>query len=125
VKVLLDQGVPRRATEVLRDVGFDAVHTSEIGLASATDVAIIDWARDNGAIVATLDADFHAIIALSGETRPSAIRLRMQGQKGPEIGRLLVEIIQNRSADLAAGALVTVRAGRLRVRRLPVAGPSP
>jgi predicted nuclease of predicted toxin-antitoxin system len=121
VKLVLDQGVPRRATIVLREAGIEAVHASEVGLSSAADTEIIAWCRENGAVVVTLDADFHAHIALSGETAPSAIRLRTQGQKGPELGRLLVEIVRARTDDLAAGALVTVRAGRLRVRRLPVA----
>jgi predicted nuclease of predicted toxin-antitoxin system len=120
VKVL-DQGVPRRAVSVLRDAGIDTVHTSEIGLSAATDREIIVWCRANGAVVVTLDADFHAEIALSGETTPSAIRLRTQGQKGPEVGRLLVDIVRARAEELAAGALVTVRGERLRVHRLPVA----
>jgi predicted nuclease of predicted toxin-antitoxin system len=121
VKLVLDQGVPRRAVSVLRDAGIDTVHTSEIGLSAATDSEIIAWCRANGAVVVTLDADFHAEIALSGEITPSAIRLRTQAQKGPEVGRLLVDIVRARAEELAAGALVTVRSERLRVHRLPVA----
>jgi predicted nuclease of predicted toxin-antitoxin system len=121
VKLVLDQGVPRRATIILRESGIEAVHASEIGLSSAADTEIIAWCRENGAVVVTLDADFHAHIALSGERGPSAIRLRTQGEKGPQVGRLLVEVVRARADDLDAGALVTVRGGRLRVRRLPVA----
>jgi len=97
VKLVLDQGVPRRATIVLREAGIEAVHASEFGLSSAADVEIIAWCREKGAVVVTLDADFHAHIALSGETAPSAIRLRTQGQKGPEVGRLLIEIVRART----------------------------
>jgi predicted nuclease of predicted toxin-antitoxin system len=121
LKLVLDQGVPRRAVLVLREAGIDAVHVSELGLSSAADIDIIAWCRDNSAVAVTLDADFHAHIALSGETGPSAIRLRTQGQKGPEVGRLLVDIVRTRAEELAAGVLVTVQRDRLRVHRLPVA----
>lgn len=87
----------------------------------ANDVDILSWCRDHQAVAVTLDADFHASIALSGETTPSAIRLRVQGLKGPEVARLLLDILSTREAQLTAGALVTVQHGRLRLRNLPVA----
>jgi len=105
----------------LREAGVDTIHVSEVGLASASDVDVIAWCRANDALVVTLDADFHAHIALSGAAAPSAIRLRIQAQKGPEVGRLILDIVRARREDLEAGALVTVRTDRLRVRRLPVA----
>lgn len=123
MKLVLDQGVPQRAAAVLREAGIEALHASEVGLSTATDTEIITWCRENSAVVVTLDADFHAHIALSGETSPSAIRLRTQGQKGPEVGRLLVDIVRTCMEDLTAGALVTMRAARVRVHRLPVARP--
>ncbi|HXG91617.1 MAG TPA: DUF5615 family PIN-like protein [Blastocatellia bacterium] len=59
MKLLLDQGLPRTAAVILRSAGFDVVHTGEIGLATAEDVAIIEHSRDEGRIIVTLDADFH------------------------------------------------------------------
>lgn len=120
MKVLLDQDVPRRAAALLREAGLDAVHASEVGLSSARDAEIIDWCRARGAVAVTLDADIHALVALSGLTTPSTIRIRVQGLKGPEMARLLSDVLESRRDVLAAGALVTVRAGRLRVRRLPI-----
>jgi predicted nuclease of predicted toxin-antitoxin system len=49
------------------------------GLATARDAKIIDFARQRGWIVATLDADFHALLALSGATGPSVVRIRIEG----------------------------------------------
>jgi predicted nuclease of predicted toxin-antitoxin system len=121
VKVLLDQGVPRRAAALLKEAGVDALHVADLGMSSADDADVLAWCRQNGAVAVTLDADFHAFIALSGETAPSAIRLRVQGLKGPEVARLLLGILSTREAQLAAGALVTVQRGRLRLRSLPIA----
>lgn len=90
-------------------------------MSSASDPDIVGWCRDNDAIVVTLDADFHALIALSGAVTPSAIRLRVQGLRGPEVARLLQGILASHERQLEAGALVTVQHGRLRVRTLPIA----
>jgi predicted nuclease of predicted toxin-antitoxin system len=76
---LLDQGVPRRAAALLQEAGVDALHVAELGMSSADDAEILAWCRHNAAVAVTLDADFHASIALSGGTGPSAIRLRVEG----------------------------------------------
>ena len=41
MKLLLDQGLPRSAAELLRAAGIDAVHTGEIGCATAEDAEIL------------------------------------------------------------------------------------
>ena len=79
MKVLLDQGLPRSTTSFLRSAGFDAVHTSDVGLATADDATILEEAREDGRFVVTLDADFHALLALSGSRAPSVVRMRDEG----------------------------------------------
>ena len=50
IKVLLDQGLPRTAASLLREIGWDVQHVSERGISQTEDVAIIDMhARNNGA----------------------------------------------------------------------------
>lgn len=56
MKLLLDQGIPRSVALLLRGNGIDAVHTSEIGYATAEDAAIIERARQEARIVVTLRA---------------------------------------------------------------------
>jgi len=65
VKLLLDQGMPRAAVDALARLGFDAVHTGAIGMAKAPDQDVLARARQEGETVVTLDADFHALLALS------------------------------------------------------------
>src|SRR6266705_6782569 len=62
----------------------------EKGLATATDAKIIDFARQGGWIVVTLDADFHILLALSGATSPSVVRIRIEGQRAEGLATLLV-----------------------------------
>jgi len=45
-------------------------------MSTASDAIIVRYARENGFVVVTLDADFHALLALSGADAPSVIRIR-------------------------------------------------
>jgi hypothetical protein len=64
MKLLLDQGLPLSAAALLRDAGIDTIHVGEIGMSKAEDAEIIGKSRDEGRIIATLDADFHTLLAL-------------------------------------------------------------
>ena len=69
--LVLHQGVPRDAGTRLRDLGYDCVHAGEAGMSTATDEEILGFALGRNAVVVTLDAEFHAILAISGAIRPS------------------------------------------------------
>ena len=70
--------------------------------------------------VVTLDADFHAILALSGAAGPSVVRLRIEGLRGEALSGLVATVLSRCADDLAAGALVSVTEDQIRVRRLPI-----
>lgn len=120
MKLLLDQGLPHSAAAQLRAIGIDATHTGEIGYATAEDAEIILRAREEMRIVVTLDADFHALLALSGASAPSVIRIRIEGLKADAITRLLRKILTEWTEELETGALLTVLPGRIRLHRLPI-----
>ena len=120
MKLLLDQGTPRSAAALLRQAGMDAVHTGEIGLAEGEDAAIIHRAAEENRIVVTLDADFHALLALSQASRPSVIRIRIEGLRAEEFSGLLQQVLRQCADDLESGAMVSVNGFQIRVRRLPV-----
>lgn len=122
MKLLLDQGLPRSAAVVLRARSIDAVHVAELGLSAAPDEAILERSRETQRTVVTLDADFHLLLALARATSPSVIRLRIEGLRAAALADLLESVLSQCSADLEAGAAVTVQAKRLRVRRLPLIG---
>ena len=98
MRLILDQGVPRDAASLLRELGYDCTHVGEIGMSRAADQEILAWALGENATVVTLDADFHTILAVSGATAPSVIRLRRQGLRAPAV----VEIIRNVAARFQA-----------------------
>jgi predicted nuclease of predicted toxin-antitoxin system len=120
MKLLLDQGLPRSAASLLRAAEIDAVHTGEIGLATADDLILLELARREGRVVVTLDADFHAMLALSGATAPSVVRVRIEGLRAEPLARLIQALLTERRVELERGALLTVQPGRVRIRYLPV-----
>lgn len=121
MKLLLDQGLPRSAVAELAVLGITAEHVGELGLAAATDEMILNEAVQRDAVVVTLDADFHAILAQSGAAKPSVIRIRIEGLKAVELANLLSQVVAVASADLALGAAVSVTPPNLvRLRKLPI-----
>ena len=67
MKLLLDQGLPLSAATLLRSEGIDTIHVGEIGMSEAEDVEIIQRAREERRVIATLDADFHTLHILQSD----------------------------------------------------------
>lgn len=118
--LLLDQGLPRSAAELLRQAGIDTIHVGEIGMAAAKDSEILEHASKEGRAVVTLDADFHALLALSSASQPSVIRIRMEGLKGDTCAALVQAVIAQCQQDIQLGSVITVQDQRIRIRRLPI-----
>jgi predicted nuclease of predicted toxin-antitoxin system len=89
-------------------------------MSSATDAAILEAARDRDSIVATLDADFHQLLAATCATMPSVVRIRIEGLKGDRLAKVLSQVVTHAGQELAAGAAVSVTRNRIRVRLLPI-----
>jgi predicted nuclease of predicted toxin-antitoxin system len=120
MKLLLDQGLPRSAAAALCDSGIDTIHVGEIGMSEAEDVDIIQRAREKGRIVATLDADFHTLLALEGVITPSSIRIRIERLRAQALTDLLLIVLAECGEDLEQGSAITVEPSRIRIRRLPL-----
>ena len=120
MKRLLDQGLPLSAAALLREAGFDTVHVGEIGMSEADDSAIIQKARDDGRVVATLDADFHTLLALDLAVSPSVIRIRIERLRAPALTALLLKVIAECTENIEQGSAITVEPTRIRIRRLPL-----
>ena len=120
MKLLLDQGLPQSAVPALRTAGHDTVHVADLRMSKATDEEILREAVARDSVVITTDADFHALLALSGAVRPSVIRLRVQGVGSDGLVRLILAVLGLCPEALVAGAVVTADLARARVRRLPL-----
>jgi predicted nuclease of predicted toxin-antitoxin system len=120
MRILLDEGLPRRAAALLREKGIDAVHLTEIGEPSTADESILETARTDGRIIVTLDADFHALLAMNGWSAPSVIRIRRQGLSAHDVCELVARVAADHVTALMEGAALSVRAHLIGIRKLPL-----
>ncbi|MGC2110546.1 MAG: DUF5615 family PIN-like protein [Candidatus Korobacteraceae bacterium] len=121
--LLLDQGLPRSTSDLLSQLGLKALHVSEIGLSKACDNEILDYAREHDLIVATLDADFHMLLAASAQASPSVIRLRQEGLNAQQAAAAIQSIIERASEPLQKGAVISATRTLMRIKLLPLRVP--
>jgi predicted nuclease of predicted toxin-antitoxin system len=121
MKLLLDQGLPPLTAELLRRQGIDAIYVSEIGWARAEDTKIIELAQANDRIIVTLDADYHAAIALTSSPSPSVIWIRVVNLRASEYVEIIMPILNEYKEMLINGILITIRSDRqVKTRLLPI-----
>lgn len=120
ISILLDQGLPRSAASVLRDEGWDVLHTGDIGLSRATDRQILEYAQREERVIITLDSDFHTILALTNASAPSVIRIRLEGLRGHGLAHLIKKIWPRIEPQVKKGAMVTVTESGIRIRNIPL-----
>src|SRR5215472_14096248 len=100
MRLLLDQGLPRSTVFHLRSVGIEAVHVGDRGLATASDTRILEIGNQEDMAVVTSDADFHALLVLSGAAGPSVIRIRIEGLRAEDLSSLLANVLEVCKDDL-------------------------
>ena len=120
ISILLDQGLPRSAASVLRDEGWNVLHTGDIGLSRSTDRQILEYAQREERVIITLDSDFHTILALENASAPSVIRIRLEGLRGPDLALLIKRIWPKIEPQVKKGAMVTITESGIRIRNIPL-----
>jgi len=96
------------------------VHLSEIGMSRASDADILRRAHTESHACVTRDADFHSLLATSGERDPSVIRIRKEGLDAAALAALLQGVWPRIGTALHRGALVTITERSIRVRQKPI-----
>jgi predicted nuclease of predicted toxin-antitoxin system len=87
VKLLLDENLSRHLIRHLSDC-FPAVHVSDVGLESATDEAVWDYAKQHSHVIVSKDSDFHQRSFLYGAP-PKVIWINTGNQSTNQIASLV------------------------------------
>ena len=119
MKFVIDMNLTPQWVKFFNAHGYDAVHWSSVGRHDVEDHDIVEWAREHDRIGLTSDLDFGTILAISESRKPSVVQLRSDVTLPTRVGSVVIEAIQQSEIDLLAGALLTVKAGRYRLRVLP------
>ena len=88
MKLLFDENLSPRLVELLRDLYSDTEHVRGVGLASANDDAVWDYAARNGRTIVTKDADFNQRAFLLGPP-PKVVWIRLGNASTAEIAQVL------------------------------------
>ncbi len=121
MKFLVDASLSPAVAEVLRQNGHAADHVRDYGRLTADDNQILAHARSHGQAIISADTDFTLMRALRGVPSPSLVLLRSADRLSPpQQAALILANLAAISADLEAGAAVSIAKGRLRVRPLPM-----
>ncbi len=120
MKVLVDMNLSPRWAAELQSRGFESIHWSRIGAATAPDEEVLAWCAVNGHVLFTHDLDFGAILAASKERKPSVVQLRTENVLPAVMLQRAIDALKKVEKELAQGALVTIEPDRHRIRLLPL-----
>jgi predicted nuclease of predicted toxin-antitoxin system len=120
MRFLLNMNLPRDLGMHLAAEGHACRHVGDIGMAQASDVAIIEEARAHQEVVVTHDLDYGHLLAFSGHAVPSVIIIRMRNTHPKNLFARIHSALPEIEQPLLDGAIVTLEDANLRVRRLPV-----
>lgn len=126
MKILVDQNLEKHIAKSLTLAGHAALHTTEIGMPTATDEDLFQYCRDAGLLFITADVKLTKFLASSKATSPSVVIVRDYGFGVKQSPALLPDLIAVLSVvkDILLGgdhAVFTKRIDRpLRLRILPL-----
>ena len=122
MKLLVDMNLSPSWVERLARHGFEAVHWSTIGAATAPDVEILTWANEHEFVLITNDLDFSGILAASAGASPSVVQIRTQDLLSDDAVSIVAKALEAHREDIKRGALLSIDEGGTRVRILPLKG---
>lgn len=88
MKLLFDQNLSPRLATRLQDLFPDSSHVFWVGMDRAEDVEVWEYARQNGYLVVTKDADFSELSTLQGFP-PKVVWLQLGNCTTGQVERLL------------------------------------
>jgi predicted nuclease of predicted toxin-antitoxin system len=120
MKIVLDMNLSPAWIPFLKAGGHEVKHWSEIGVITATDIEIMEWARNNDFIVFTHDLDFSALLFATKAKAPSVLQLRTEDIRPKTVGKQVLVALQQAEENIKQSALVTIDPSKNRIRLLPL-----
>lgn len=120
MKILIDMNLSPEWVGVLEAAGWQAMHWSSIGKASAPDEEIFEHTKKYEFVIFTHDLDFGSILAATNAFYPSVIQVRVQDVTPQYLSSLVISALNQFKDQLYAGALITIDEKKSRARILPL-----
>jgi predicted nuclease of predicted toxin-antitoxin system len=120
VKLLVDMNLSPSWVDRLARHGFEAVHWSTVGAATASDNEILAYAHRHNLVLITNDLDFSAILAAGAADGPSVMQIRSQDLLSDVVVGTVAKALDAHREDIERGALLSIDEAGTRVRVLPL-----
>jgi predicted nuclease of predicted toxin-antitoxin system len=120
IKLIGDMNISPQTVTALQQQGWDIIRVLDVLPASASDVEILNFARQENRVIVTHDLDFSMLVALSGYNQPSLITLRLSSTDLNTVNQKLLEILPQIEQQLQAGSAITIEDTAVRIRQLPI-----
>lgn len=120
MNILLDMNLSPSWISLLESKGHKTKHWKDIGLVSAPDTEIMEWARKNDYLVFTHDLDFGALLFATQAKSPSVVQLRSEDIRPKSVGDIVLNILVKAEKEIEQGALIIVDLRKSRIRLLPL-----
>ena len=117
MKFLLDQDVYALTERFLREIGYDVVTASELGLSRAQDSDLLKLAMEQARIFVTRDRDYGNLVFVYGVGK-GVIYLRVLPSDMDDVHVELRRVLETYSEDELAKSFVVVEKGRHRIRKI-------
>ncbi|GAX43955.1 hypothetical protein NIES4075_49700 [Tolypothrix sp. NIES-4075] len=120
IKLLADMNISPQTVTALQQQGLDIIRVSEVMDGTASDLEILEFARQENRVIVTQDLDFSMLLALGGYNKPSLITLRLSLTDPNIVTQKLIDTIPQVEQILTEGGAVTIEDASVRTRRLPM-----
>ena len=121
MKIIVDVNLAVRWAKMLSERGIEAIHWTTIGAASAQDIEIMLYAKQNGYSVFTNDLDFSAILVSTRASGPSVIQIRAEDTRPEAHLERVAHILMDFFTVIEQGAVITIDPKKTRLHILPFA----
>jgi predicted nuclease of predicted toxin-antitoxin system len=121
VRFLIDMPATPLLAQRLGEMGHDAIHAVDAGLATATDSEIIARAQAEGRVIVTCDLDYPRLLALSAADGPGVVLFRGGSYSDRQMLDLMERVLRFADELDLSHSIVVVDQERIRRHRLPVA----
>lgn len=120
MRLLVDMNLSPDWVPLLAAHGWEVRHWRETGPGNAPDTELLKWARQNGYVIVTQDLDFSQLLHATQHSGPSVVLLRLDNEFDPALQKHVCAAIATASPSLEKAAVLTISAGRIRLRNLPI-----
>ena len=117
MKIKLDENLPGRAAQRLRDMGHDVDTVLEEDLGGQSDATVWKAAQSEGRFLITQDLDFSDMRRFAPGTHHGILLVRLDDLEQPRIAEFLDAWFSMAQAETWAGSFVVASSRKIRVVR--------